>query len=170
MSGKRVSSIRTTRPVTLFRYAPDGNKALYIDHSGRAITVVELDRGEPISTLRDHRHVFLDAVYLPDSRRILSANNHGRLQLWDIHTRRMLLNIAARGQAYFNKVAVSSDGHFAASLSKDNSILLWDLRNGKLVKEFSGHSDDINHISFIDNNKKLLSGGHDNMVRIWKLP
>ncbi len=82
-------------------------------------------------------------------------------------------------------VAISSDGKTIATAGQDRRILLWDdsdLEEIDLAKavssnqvqatradypELIGHTATIRSLSFAPTGKVLISGGHDNTVRIW---
>lgn len=64
-------------------------------------------------------------------------------------------------------IAVSPDSNFVATGSKDKSIKLWDLRNGREVKNYLGHQATVTTLAFTTDGKYLLSGARDNTIRGW---
>jgi len=64
-------------------------------------------------------------------------------------------------------VFVNSKNTMFASCSVDETIKIWSLPDGKLLKDLTGHFAEVNNISFSGNDKWLASGSADETVRIW---
>ncbi len=67
----------------------------------------------------------------------------------------------------------SEDGQLLATGSNDNTIRIWNVAARKLVKTLRGHGGRVRAIAFAPGgkgeNRQLLSGGHDQQVKIWDL-
>jgi uncharacterized protein (TIGR03067 family) len=66
-------------------------------------------------------------------------------------------------------VAFSPDGSRALSASKDRTVRLWDLANGKELQRLNGHTDAVEAVVFFPDGKRALSGSVDRTARIWDL-
>lgn len=64
-------------------------------------------------------------------------------------------------------VALSGDGKFLASGSKDHTVKLWDMASGEELKTLRGHTEPVNSVAFSPDSKTLASGGWDGQVRLW---
>ena len=60
----------------------------------------------------------------------------------------------------------SPDCQFIASASSDDTVRLWK-PNGSSVATLSGHTDDVNDVSFSYDGKTLASVSSDSTVRLW---
>jgi len=60
-------------------------------------------------------------------------------------------------KSYVNSVSFSPDGKLLASGSYDNTIKLWEVATGKLLKTLEGHKDDVYSVSFSPDGKLLAS-------------
>ena len=54
------------------------------------------------------------------------------------------------------------------SSSKDTSLKIWDLREGRLLFSLQGHSGPVNCARFSKDGSFFASGGADQLVMLWK--
>jgi hypothetical protein len=64
-------------------------------------------------------------------------------------------------------VAVSPDGTWAASGSRDETVKIWDLETGTCWATLRGHTDDVNSVAITPDGKRILSASDDGSVRVW---
>lgn len=64
-------------------------------------------------------------------------------------------------------VSFSPDGTRLASGSSDGQINFWEATSGRLLRTFSGHTDEIRSLSFNPDGTRLMSGSGDNTLRMW---
>ncbi|BBD61132.1 WD-40 repeat-containing protein [Nostoc sp. HK-01] len=68
-----------------------------------------------------------------------------------------------------NSLSFSPDGKTLASGSADNTIKLWNVSTGKLLKTLSGYSSPVYSLSFSPDGKTLASGSADNTIKLWNV-
>ncbi|MCJ7445052.1 MAG: hypothetical protein MUO26_11100, partial [Methanotrichaceae archaeon] len=66
-------------------------------------------------------------------------------------------------------VAVIPDSRLAVSASRDNSLKVWDLENGKHLRTLRGHSYWIDAVAVTLDGKKAISASWDNTLKVWDL-
>ncbi len=66
-------------------------------------------------------------------------------------------------------LASSQDGRYLASGSGDETIRLWNPKNGRLRKVLKGHTGSVRALAFSRDSRYLASGGRDRTWRIWEL-
>ena len=59
-------------------------------------------------------------------------------------------------------------GYYMLSSSKDGSLKVWDLREGRLLFTLQGHTGAVNCARFSPDGHFFTSGGADQMVMVWK--
>jgi WD40 repeat protein len=64
-------------------------------------------------------------------------------------------------------MAISMDGHRAATGGLDRVARVWDLRSGDCLQTFEGHRSGVNSVAFSADDSKLLTAGFDGAVRLW---
>ncbi|GAB2650498.1 NACHT domain-containing protein [Emticicia sediminis] len=60
------------------------------------------------------------------------------------------------------------DSERAISCTYDNSLIVWNLLNGKMLHHLQGHSDSVRHCSYIDSSR-AISCSEDNSLIVWDL-
>ena len=66
-------------------------------------------------------------------------------------------------------VAFSPDGQILASGSYDNTVRLWRVSDGTLLRILVGHTNLVLSVAFSPDGQTLASGSWDRTVRLWKL-
>ena len=67
---------------------------------------------------------------------------------------------------YINAVAFAPDGRTVVSVSHDDTIRLWDINTGALLKTLN-HQSFVTTIAYSPDGKTLVSGSWDGTVRFW---
>jgi WD40 repeat protein/tRNA A-37 threonylcarbamoyl transferase component Bud32 len=81
---------------------------------------------------------------------------------WEMRQMRDGLN-----EVYF--VTFSPDGRFILAGSRDKTLKLWDVKDGRKLRTFVGHADWVNGVAFAPDAKVAASGSDDKTVRIWDI-
>ena len=63
-------------------------------------------------------------------------------------------------------VAFSPDGGRVLS-GGDNTIKLWDVTTGALLRTFEGHFNRVTSVAFSPDGTRVLSGSHDSTIKLW---
>jgi WD40 repeat protein len=67
-----------------------------------------------------------------------------------------------------NNIAFNPDGNILVSAS-GNTVRLWRVTDGSLIRTLSGHTNDIKRVSFSPDGKILASASDDETVRLWRV-
>jgi len=66
-------------------------------------------------------------------------------------------------------VAFSPDGKVLALASREGTVQLWDVADGKLLDMLKGHSSGVESVAFSPDGRTLASGSGDQTVRLWNV-
>jgi len=75
-------------------------------------------------------------------------------------------------------ISVSPDGRTLAAASEDNTIKIWDVASGQMLRALTGHKDWVYSVAFSPDGRTLASGAgyqnsptisHDNTIKLWDL-
>ncbi|XP_019327770.1 PREDICTED: transducin-like enhancer protein 1 [Aptenodytes forsteri] len=107
---------------------------------------------------------------LPDGRRLIVGGEASTLSIWDLAapTPRIKAELTSSAPACY-ALAISPDAKVCFSCCSDGNIVVWDLQNQTLVRQFQGHTDGASCIDISNDGTKLWTGGLDNTVRCWDL-
>jgi len=114
-----------------------------------------------------------DVAFCPDGKQFVTGNQDGTVRLWDVQTGNELRSFGKQRPAV-TCVAVSSDGRFIAANWNDGpsaqcGTVIWNLATGIEVRKCVGHTGMVNAVAFTRDNRRIISAGSDQTVRVWNL-
>ena len=68
-----------------------------------------------------------------------------------------------------NCLSFSSDGESLVSGSHDNTVKLWDIQTGGVVKTFHGHTSQVQSVSISADYTRISSGSNDKTIHLWDI-
>jgi WD40 repeat protein len=124
-----------------------------------------------------HHYAVNAAVFRPNHQQLLTASDDKSAILWDVTDvsapqRVVTLGADAPAHQHADEIwgaAVSPDGKYAVTVSKDRTAKLWDLDTGQWVRDFVGHTDSVVVAAFSPDSRTIATGGLDKDVRVWDL-
>ncbi|WP_020528603.1 caspase family protein [Flexithrix dorotheae] len=86
-----------------------------------------------------------------------------------IHAQTPILTaqIGHEGRASF--VCFSPDNELVATSGTDQSIKIWKIKGGKLLKTLDGHNSKVSSIAFSNDGNLLVSGSYDKTIKVWEV-
>jgi len=147
-------------------FSPDGK--LLVTAGGEDLTarIWDVATGETVHTLTGHSTYVPRVAFSPDGKYVLTTATDSA-HLWDVMTGNQVQIFPGEEYQGFSAVAFSPDGKFVATGSDDHIARLWEIANGTLVREFTGHQGFVNGIAFSPDGRYLLTGSADQTARLW---
>lgn len=99
--------------------------------------------------------------------RLVSASDDFTMFLWEPSKATKPLARMTGHQKLVNHVSFSPDGRYVASASFDNSIKLWDGRDGKFIATFRGHVAPVYQTAWSSDCRLLVSCSKDTTLKVW---
>ncbi len=143
--------LRHTKPVGPITFAPDGK---VLASGGRSIRIWDVTTGKQVRHLKCCSKVL---AFSPDGR-LLAATEEDKVRLFEVSTGRELCRRG--GHAYFAEgVAFSPDGNLLASGDRGDTVHLWEVPTGKVVRKLKGHGGLV--VGFSPDGKGVISSRPD---------
>ncbi|KAG8821289.1 general transcription repressor [Serendipita sp. 411] len=178
-------SAATDAGVTSVAISPDGRLVA----AGSLDTVVRLwdvQTGNLLEKLKGHRDSVYSVAFTPDGRGLVSGSLDKTLKYWELNT--SALKAFADGKApknspdrepyaraihnfvghkdYVLSVAISHDGQWVVSGSKDRGVQFWD-KYGTAQLMLQGHKNSVISIDLSPTGGSLATGSGDWQARVW---
>ncbi|HEY3967435.1 MAG TPA: protein kinase [Planctomycetaceae bacterium] len=165
-------------------FSRDGSKLLTASYDKTA-RLWDAKTGKELRVFKGHSWWVWAAVFSPDETQIVTASQDGSAIVWDLKA-----SVAKAPPQFLEHTgpvytaAFSPDGQSVATGGYDTKILIWRPRDvrafdlAKLAKDeqrdhvpyraLEGHLGPVRSVSFSDDGNLVLSGSHDNTVKIWE--
>lgn len=151
------------------KFSPDSRVLLAAGDPGAsgAIPIWDVATGNEGPTLLTGEKVwFTNAVFTPDGKQVVAwYSKDKRVFTWDVATGEPLRRLEGLPRPA-TSVAVSPDGRLALGVSPDQTLVLWELENGRELRRFKIHCDK-GQGSFSPDSRLILTYGEDPTLRLW---
>ncbi|KAJ3554680.1 hypothetical protein NP233_g12369 [Leucocoprinus birnbaumii] len=150
-----------------------------------AVRIWDVQSGTLVERLRGHGDSVYSITFTPDGKGLVSGSLDKTLKYWDISNFLALEKMAKEGKSddkgspctmnftghrdFVLSVAVSHDGRWIASGSKDRGVHFWDAKNLNAVVQcfLGGHANSVTSVDLSPTGNILATGSGDWRVRIW---
>ena len=153
-------------PLICCRFDPSG-KYLFTTAEDQTVNRVNLTSGESVAML-GHDSWARDLAFSKDGKTVVSSGFDDTLIWWPVEAEKPkpIRSVKAH-KGWIRTVSVSPDGRLLASGGNDRIVRLWNMVDGKLVREMPGHTLDIYSSVFHPSGKWLLTGDLAGKINQW---
>jgi WD40 repeat protein len=124
-----------------------------------SLRLFDADSGKEVRELKGHTGYIWRALYSPDGKKIASVGaNDQTFRIWDPEKTEPLVTGKDAHDGNVVGLAWTPDSKYVLTTGRDKLCKLWDAESGKLVKTFTGFSDDVEAVAFSKDGKRFLAG------------
>lgn len=128
---------------------------------------------EPTESSKPPVDRVLSLAFSPDGKILASGggtpSRDGELLLWNPADGTLLREIAGAHSDTVFDLAFTPDGSLLASCAADKFARVFDVKTGKLVKSFEGHTNHVLGVAWNRTGRTLATAGADDVIKIWSL-
>jgi Prp8 binding protein len=153
--------LETDYPITAVALAEAGNE-IYSGSIDNDIKVWDIRKKAVVYTLSGHTDTISSLQVSPDSQLLLSNSHDSTVRTWDIRpftpsNRHVKTYDGAPLGLEKNLIRASWDpkGEMIAAGSGDRSVVVWDVKSGKLLYKLPGHKGAVNDVRFSPNEEPI---------------
>ena len=163
-TGQLQTNWKTTTPgiVSAVEFSPDGR--ILATSAGSTIALWDVSTGRLVRDLGGHTPANALAFH-PTAPRLYSAG-FGVIKEWDLGERTLIDDANAPVEA----IAVSPNGKWLVSGSKDGKMRIYDSVSANLLRTWDAHTEYISTIAFSPNSETVASGSLDKTIKMWRVP
>jgi WD40 repeat protein len=152
--------------VSTVRFTPDGKFILGEYSYDKKVNLWDSETGELITTLPINIQIGSMDIS-PDGSKIALSCYH-KIQIWSLISKKQLLSIEENSVNGYG-IEYSKDGKKLAVGLSSGDIKLFDTETLTLLNTLQGHFKPVLSVSFSQDNKYLVSGSSDQMIKLWNL-
>lgn len=106
-------------------------------------------------------------AFSADGRQMLVGFNDNEFHLYDVASRRLLLE---RAHPYpISEASASPDVRTVATTDREGTIRIWSVEDDTITREWQAHGDVVTALDFSPDAQKLLSVSQDRLAKYWDL-
>ncbi len=146
-------------------YSPNG---LWIVSAadGGTVLVWDVQKGEPVITLRGHSGDVYCANYSPHGRTIVSASEDSTAMVWDSVNGQKLLTLQGHA-SHVLSATYSPNGLWIVTAALDGTVMVWDTETGTSLLTLRAHSAPILTAAFSPDGRRLVTASADTTAMVW---
>ncbi|KAI9682175.1 MAG: hypothetical protein M1817_000229 [Caeruleum heppii] len=164
-------------PVTALALAEAGNE-VYAGGIANDIHVWDLRKQSVVYSMLGHTDTITSLAVSPDAQSLLSHSMDGSVRTWDIrpfaptdrHIRRYD-GVSGMGlEKNLIRASWDAKGERIAAGSGDRTVVVWEVRSGKMVYKLPGHKGTVNDVRFSSGEEPIIvSGSSDRTLMLGEL-
>ncbi|WP_442510204.1 protein kinase domain-containing protein [Novipirellula sp. SH528] len=138
--------------------------------AGRTARVLDTTNGELLLELKPKEGYFLDTIFSPDGKTVLTGGTDGAARLWDVETGEMISELLGHTRDV-RSVAFSPDGTLIATGSLDKTVRLWKAEDNQQLGTPIILDGSVSNVAFSEDGSLLIASttNQSHTVRIWDI-
>lgn len=169
----RLWDFQTGRELAALKGHTNDVKATTFNYNGKLLASGSWDKTIRLWDVRRRKELFkfrvgLDVLTLrfsPNGKMLASVDEGTKFRIWDLETHKEIRIPPFKSKCGF--VAFSPDSKSLAFGDEEGVITLFNIRSGRVIRQFKGHENVVITIVFNADGTQLVSGDFEGGVRFW---
>ncbi len=132
----------------------------------KVVRVYSTDDGELLYELKKHTDWVTAIAFSPDGKNLASGDRNGGLIVSDAQSGSENFDLAGH-KGMISSVSWRIDGKILGSASEDKRVRIWEMKNGKDIKNWEADGEGLTEICFLPSGNLLTTGRNKN-VKLWQ--
>ncbi len=132
----------------------------------KVVRVYSTEDGGLLYELSKHTEWITAIAFSPDGKNLASGDRNGGLIVSDAETGNENFDLAGH-KAMVSSISWRIDGKILGSASEDKSVRIWEMKNGKQIKNWEADGKGLTEVCFLPGGN-LLTTGRDTNVKLWQ--
>ena len=153
-------------------FSPDGK---YILSGGEdTARLWKVSNGTELIQFGEQSEDAFSVCFSPDGRYAIFDRLIRGTSLWEVETGQEIRRLESKFIS--DSVCFSPDGHYVIQGCRNNNIYMCDVSNGKVIKQFKGHTSEVKSVCISPDGRFILSGsggdwdyGSEFSIRLWEV-
>ena len=141
----------------------DNKKIISISNNKNAV-VWDLN-SETKSFILENNNIVKKILITYDNKFIICVTEYG-FSLWDNNTGEKIYT-KNDSKLPITNFEISKDSNFAASISNDNTVIVYKLGIGEILYTLKDHNANVRHVSFSPNSGRIVTCSDDKTIRVY---
>jgi WD40 repeat protein len=116
-----------------------------------------------------HEFTVWSLAMTSDGLTIISGGQDATIRLWDVGTGKELQKMRGHEGPVYGLAVTANNQRLVSIADKDLAVKIWDLNDYSLISSLAPNSIHINTVSVSPDQRYVVTGGNDGVVRFWDI-